>query len=73
MSRLILAALALVSLCTACSNEPALRDFYWGKSFLEPGRVPHPVPRDKYGNAVIEDRGKRDADKAPAADAGSSE
>jgi len=55
MARIALALLALTLCAGGCSNEPLLRDFYWGKSVLQPQATPGPTPRDRDGNAIIED------------------
>jgi len=71
MTRLIIATTALVLFCAACSSKPVMRDTYWGRSFLEPGREPETVRHDKHGNAVLKDRRRRDGgtDPTPGTDA----
>ena len=48
------ALLLLLAACLAgCSGEPLLRDYYLGKSILQPSKVSRPVERDALGNAVL--------------------
>lgn len=41
-------------LLSACSDEPWIRDDYFGKSWLEPERIIQPIKRDPYGNPILE-------------------
>lgn len=47
---LIASALPVVG----CSNQPILRDHYFGKNWLQPDKVTRPHPRDKNGNPQFE-------------------
>jgi hypothetical protein len=38
---------------SACGDRPVLRDYYMGKSLLQPDKVQRPQPRDANGNAII--------------------
>ncbi len=49
-------ATGLTAMLSGCSDEPILRDDYWGRSWFEPDKVMHPVPRDAYGNPILEKR-----------------
>jgi hypothetical protein len=46
-------AAAVLLLLAGCSDEPWLRDNYFGLSWLEPDRIIHPVERDAYGNPIL--------------------
>lgn len=55
MQRLVYGLALIGMLCIAgCSNKPILRDFYFGKAWLQPDQMDGPQPRDADGNPVLD-------------------
>ena len=55
----VICAICMLLSAAGCSDDPWLRDDYFGMSWLEPDRVIQPVIRDAYGNAIVEPKKKK--------------